>query len=243
MAKTRQDFELETGLADDFDGAISNAYFGVDARYAEVSGSSDPMLTLVLESPDLEQPAQQRYSCGAAKKWQVSNGGQEIVSETRPDSHIFNMSSRAGVLVGRMFELIGNGDKEKGRDFFIGRDHYMTQGDFYTGLNFHWKRQALKTVGGDTSDVLMPERYIGAVKVNGAKASATATVDTSALDSIVIDEVVKSGMIEREVKQAAMKNETLKANDAYMRDLISGPRLADLEKEGKLTRGPDGKYI
>ena len=243
MVKTREDFDLETGLADDFDGAISEAYFEVNPQYAEISGTTDPMLALVLESPGFDQPVETRYSTGGAKQWQTGRGGQEITSAKSPDSHRYNMNSRAGVLVSRMFELIGNGDKAKGQEFFLRRDHYMTEGAFYIGLNFHWKREKLPTVGGEPKDILMPNKYFGEVSL-GKKATAVAgapTDDLDALDTIVID--LASGKTEREVKVAAMKNEQLKANDTYMKELISGPKLKQLEDAGKLTKGPEGKFI
>lgn len=253
--KTMEDMGLDSGLADDFDGAIASAFFEVNTQYAEIAGVQDPMLTLVLDSPDFEDSAEQRYSCGAAKQWQIGRGGQEITSAKTPNSHRFNMSSRAGGLVSRMFELIGNGDKAKGQEFFVARDRYMTEGEFYNGLNFHWKREPMKTVSGESRDILMPMTYLGEVAPGNtspsAKSSTAPTVSTAStsttvvaddLDAIVIG--IASGKDARGVKIAAMKEEKLKANDAYMKDLISGSKLADLEKAGKLTKGPDGeKYI
>ena len=241
MVKTREDYELETGLADDFDGVIIDGFFEVNPQYSEISGTTDPMLTLAIESPDLEQPAETRYSCGGAKQWQIGRGGQEITSARNPDSHRFNMSSRAGVLVSRLFSLVGNGDKAKGQDFFIARDRYMTEGAFYIGLNCHWKREPLKTVGGEPRDVLMPDKYLGEVSPGKKAASTVAEAPTEDLDDIVIG--LASGKTEREVKMKAMKEDKLKANEVYMRELISGNKLEQLEDAGKIAKGPDGKFI
>ena len=244
MVKTREDYELETGLADDFDGVIADCFFEVNPQYSEISGTTDPMLTLVIESPDLEQPAETRYSCGGAKQWQIGRGGQEITSAKAPDSHRFNMNSRAGVLVSRLFTLVGNGNRAKGQDFFIARDRYMTEGTFYTGLNCHWKREPLKTVGGETRDVLMPDKYLGEVSSDkgvSRAAAGVAVAPTDDLDEIVVGMV--AGKTDREVKMTAMKEDKLKGNDAYMKELISGPKLKQLEDAGKIGKGPDGKYI
>jgi len=241
VVKTREDYELESGLADDFDGVITDAYFEVNPNPEYVAkAGEEPGLALIIESPDLDQPVHQWYSCGAAKQWQIGRGGQEITSAVRPDSHRFNMNSKGGVLVSRMFEIIGNGDRGKGQDFFIKRDRYMTEGAFYIGLNFHWLNKPAKMMGTDMP-VLSPVAYLGEVSP-GKPSKATITgVPTEDLDTIVIELV--SGKTEREVKMAAMKEDGLKANDAYMKELISGPKLKQLEDADKITRGPDGKYI
>ena len=50
MPKVRpEDRDLGSGLADDFDAAITDVTFGVKERYAELSGSQDPMGILTLE--------------------------------------------------------------------------------------------------------------------------------------------------------------------------------------------------
>ena len=251
MPKTREDYNLETGLADDFDGAITDAFFEVNVRYAEVSGTADPMLTIVIETDSIEQPVENRYSCGGAKKWQISRNGKEVISGKNPDSHGFVRTSRAGAMVDRMFELVGGGNKEKGVAFFQARDRYMTEGEFYTDLNFHWKREPMKVVGSsDTRDILMPSVFLGEVgkKTVSAKTGITTTTTTTTaatsddeLDNILIELV--SGKTEKEVKVAATRNDKLRASTDYMRNLISGTKLTDLEKSGKIGKGPDGKYI
>ncbi len=249
MSKTREDFELETGLFDDLDGVIANVFFGPPSGdYSALSGTADAGLYLVIETPDLEKPMEQFYSLGAKKAWKVTDNGEAVVSEAKPDSHAFNTSSRGGALVQRMMSLIGNGDMDKGKEFFIARDCYMTQKGFYTGLNFHWKREPLKTVGGESRDVLLPNKYLGEVKTAaGAKGpTGTGTTSTPSGDATVLDNIViglAEGKTERELKQAALKNDALKANSAYMKDLISGAILKKLETDGKLSKGPENKYV
>ena len=75
----------------------------------------------------------------------------------------FSTNSQAGMLVDRMVELVGNGDKSKGRDFFLKRGQ-MTQAEFYNGLWFHWKRETMTTVGGQELTLLMPTQYLGEVE-------------------------------------------------------------------------------
>lgn len=238
MGKTREDYELETGLANDFDGTITDVYFGAPRKeYAELGGTSEPGLYLILETPDLEQPVEQWYSCGAAKQWQVGRGGKEITSAKSPDSHRFNMNSRAGVIVARMFELVGEGDKKKGQEFFLKRDRYMTESEFFTGLSFHWLREPLKTVSGESRDVLMPNKYLG----EAVPAVKKAEVPTEDLDAVLIS--LAEGKVARELKQAAMKDEKISASKDYLNEVIKGTKLTELEKLGKLVKSPEGRYL
>ncbi len=242
MPKTREDYDLDSGLATDFDCTFS-AEFGTNTQYVNKvnagGGNMDPnevFLNLTMDSPDLDKPVKQSYSIGSGKKWMANKDGSEITSEANPDSHRFNMNSSGGKLVARMFELVGGGDKNKGQDFFIARDMYMTQTGFYNGIMFHMNQEKTKTQSGE-SNIMLPDKYLGEAKV---AAKSTAGVD---LDKIVID--LSQGKTDRELKAAAVKNDELKKpeNAAYLRDLISGTKLGNLEKDNKLTKGPDGKYI
>jgi len=239
---TREDFELETGLADDFDGLIVGAYFGVKSEYAAIAGTSDPMIMLQLENPEFEQPVEQGWACGGAKQWEIGEGGKEIVSGTRPESHRFNMNSRAGKLVTAMFELVGGGNKVKGQEFFQKRDKFMTESGFYTDLNFHWKRVPMTTVSGESRDVLMPNAYLGEVKT-----AAKATAPTKEVSGDLVDKVIAlaEGKTARELKQTVVK-ELDKAAPGYKEIIalvLSGKLIEDLKAQDKLTEGPDGKFI
>ena len=90
-------------------------------------------------------------------------------------------------------------------------------------------------MGGDETDVLLPTTFLGEAK------GATPKAEVADLDSVVCD--LAAGKSDRELKAAATKHPILKENLPYMRELVSGGKIAQLEKEGKLTRGPDGKFI
>lgn len=229
-----EDFELESGLADDFNGTTTSARFGINSRYAEVSGSTDPMVFLTLESPDLSQPIEQGWGTGKAKEWEVQSGERELISRKQSDAHRYNMSSRAGQLVAAMITAVGEGDRVKGQKFFAERGHYMTQAEFYEGLTFHWKRQKLSTVGGETSDVLLPDKFLGTA-VGAPKAE---TVDVSELVM-----AFASGKTEKELKQGLVKDPVLSKNNELMSQVFNKGLLAALEKSGQLVKGPDQKFI
>ena len=116
----------------------------------------------------------------------------------------------------------------------------MTQGGFYEGLNFHWNLKTMTYKIGEktiVNQVMLPTKFNGASVV----VSAPATTKVDDLDVVVIE--LSAGRTDRELKQAVIRDERFKGKDAYLKELINGPRLANLEKEGKLTKGPDGKFI
>ena len=234
MPKLKEgDLEPESGLADDVDAAIVSVRFDVRREYEEKSGSSDPMLLLMLQGPELDQPIEQAYSIGGVKRWEAQSGGRVVVSAKQPDSHRWNAKSRAGELVERMFALIGGGDRKKGQEFFRARDHYMTEADFYTGLNFHWKREKKSTVGGEEREILMPVAYLGEVK---ATAGVAAPSLSDATDKLV---VLAVGKTEREVKAALLKEPDLRDNTALLNEVFNKNLLGRLEVEGRLAKEGD----
>ena len=242
MGKVRpEDKELETGLMDDFDGTIVDVRFEEPrAEYAAISGTSDPVLTLTLESPEMNTPIEQTYSIGAAKQWQVSRGGKEVISAKNPDTHRFNRNCRAGVLVDSLCEVVGSGDKQKGQDALFDRvknDRYMTEAEFYIGLSCHWLRKPLSTVGGETRDVLMPCAYLGEAPVSGKKTSTPVEVSEEDEQSII---AIALGKNEVGFRSAAIRE--LKGKNALLNLIINKDLIKKLVDEGKLTVDDGGLY-
>ncbi len=240
---TRQDFELEIGgKFDDFDAVITNPYFGDPPKDYKAEGCG---LMLPLVSPDFEKPNDKFFSIGAVKKWKVINNGAAVESEVNPDLHAFTDKSNGGKLFKRMTELIGNGDVSKGTDFFIARGYTMTQAAMYAGLKFHWKSEEYIGVEDKKFPILLPNKYLGedtsvAATVAPAAGKQAASSDTGELDALVIKNA--SGKTEKEVKTWAVRDATVSKDTAYMKTLVSGPKLAELERDGKLTKF-DGKYV
>ncbi len=249
MSKSIDEMRTESGLISDVVGTITSAYFGPPTgKYAELGGV-DPGLHIVLEGEDIEKPYDQFYACGAAKKWQVAENGQALVSEVNPNSHGFNKSSRAGTLVNEMALKIGEGNLEKGLQFLADRDYWMTQAPFYVGLTFFWKTKPLSTVAKEgeekgSRDVLLPDKFIGASKPASAPVNAAppppVQADTSDLDICLID--LSHGKTFQEIRQLALKRDDFKANSAYMKTVINGTALARLEKDGLVSKDASGKY-
>ena len=256
MPKTKEDFQPDTsgGFLDGSDGDIVAAEF-VEASedYAKkmaTGGASEAPaigLNLTIESPDLQQPLEQWFSIGSGDVWEIKDGGKEIVNTKHPDRHSFRGGKRpcrGSSLVEAMAKAIGDGNVDKGQEFFIKRDRYMTEKGFYVGLSFDWGRFTLPTAKeGTTSDVPLPVAFLGEAS-GGKPAKAEATVDTEAIEKLVID--IVQGKTEREVKSELIRKHKNDIPEAYMKELVSGNGLKKLEEEGKITKdaeGADGKYL
>ena len=233
MGKVREeDMQLSSGLQDDFDAVIASVEFGISKEYALKSGTSDPMLTLTFGSEEAESFSQS-YSIGGARQWQIGKGGKEVISQIQPDAHSWNMNSRAGTLVKRMFQLVGNGDMKKGQQFFLSRDRYMTEADFYIGLKFHWKREKMQTLGGEERDVLLPVAWIGEVKT-----VVKGTVPDTSMKKVI---ELAIGKTERELKGAILEDPELSKNLDLLDKIFKENLLQTLETGGKLVK-VDGKF-
>lgn len=254
MVKTREDYEPEvTGFLDDVDGAIVDAYFEPNPRpeYQQKAGMG-PGLTIIVDTPSLDRPYEQWYSVGPEDHWKIGKDGQEVVNIKKPDKHQFNKQSRAWDFVDAVVATLGEGDMAKGQDVLIKRDKFMTEAPLYVGLNFHWRRKPLPTVGGGTTEVPLPVTYLGEVapgKRESPKAATAVRADTSEIDNVIAE--MASGKTVTELKKAVMVakregkfgDKPFVPDDAYIRDLISGKRLEELENEAKIVKDAEGKYI
>ena len=239
-----EDFELGSGLLDDFDGVVEDAWFAPPRQeYIDrTGGEPTPFLHLSIVSPDADQPIEQVYSIGTARQWQVERDGKEVVSGKKPDYHNFVANSRGGELVGRIIELAGGGDKAKGVQAVKERGFLMTEAEFFVGLNAHWERESRLTVGGDTRDILLPTAIHG---FGEAEAVATPGAAGLPFSDEEIEKLVglASGRTEQQLKQQVMRDAGLKKNKELLNSVFNKNLLKELEAAEKLTRGPDGKYI
>ena len=230
-----EDFALESGLANAFDGAVTDAWFAPPREeYVQRSGGEPtPFLHLKLEGPDLDSPIDQVWSTGSAKQWKAVRDGKEIVSEKNPNLHAFVESSRAGELVGRIITLAGEGDKKKGVQVLKARGYLMTEAEFYLGLNFHWEREKKFTVGGEERDVLMPTVLLGmdATAVSSPKESAYSDADVETVKGLA------KGKTEQQFKQQLMRS-ALKDNKQLLNEVFNGNFMQE-----HLVKDPSGKFI
>lgn len=251
MVKTRDDFQADVGaFLDGVSGDVVDTEFDIaSGDYADkvMMGGADVqppvVVKLTIASPELERPAVQSFSVGSQDIWEILDNGKRIQNTKNPDRHLFRKGSRAWSLVEAMMTAVGEGKIEKGQEFFIKRDKYMTEADFYTGLSWDWAAKPLPTVGGGTTNTPLPVKFLGEAKAMAGKAVApVAEVEDEALDAIIIAEAIDK--TDRELKSFAVRNPNIKKNDAYMKAIVSGKKLKELEEAGKLTKDPDTqKYI
>jgi len=266
MPKSREDFQPDVGgFLDGVSGEIVDAMFDIaSGDYADkvMLGGADAkppvVLTLTVNSPDRVDPVTQSWSVGSQDIWEIINGGKAIQNIKNPDKHSFRSGSRAMSLVEALMTVAGDGDLEKGQDIIIQRNHYMTEAAFYIGFNVTWATQLLATVqGGTPKPVPLPESLISiasakaatkpgvktavkpAVKAAAAAAPEAEASDTADLDQVLVDNA--SGKSEKELKSFAVRNATIKANDVYMKAVVSGKKLRELEAVGTLTMDPESK--
>jgi len=240
---------------DDTDGDIVEAEFTVaSGEYADkvMTGGGDTkvpiVIKLTIESPDLEKPAVQSFSVGSQEQWEIEDDGKSIKNVKNPDKHNFRKGSVAMALVESMMTTIGDGKLEKGQDFFIKRDTYMTEAKFYEGLSFHWATKELSfDIGGRkfTTKPPLPEKYIGEVKSSSKEKPASKkaeSTDNEELDAVLVENA--AGKAERELKSFVVRSGEFKGHDVYIKAVVSGKRLKELEDAGTLVKDPDsGKYI
>ncbi len=158
---TREDFELESGLPDDFDAVITRSWFGFKEEYQK---GQVPLLLLDLEGEEIE-PTNVAFSIGA--DWKIVDGGHRV--EHPKGKKRFVMTSMIGRLIDRVVNQMDIEMWERG---------FPTEADIWTGLAFHWKREEitfgpgiLEEKGGKTTH-LMPTDYLPDYKVGEAAAPA-----------------------------------------------------------------------
>ena len=247
MTKTREDFKPDVGgFLDGVSGDIVDAEFAIaSGQYADKvmlgdAGATPPVvLTLTVESPGFEKPINQSFSVGAQDQWEIAADGKSVTNKN-PDKRSFRRGSRAMDLVEAMITAVGDGDVAKGQDFFIKRDHYMTEAGFYIGTSWDWVRKNMPTVSGTPTPVPLPVKMLGETIVKGKPATKKAeAVEDDALDKILTDNA--SGKKENELKSFAVRNVEIKKNEVYMRAVVSGKKLKELEDSGSLTMDPTTK--
>lgn len=156
----REDFELESGLPDDFDAVIARSWFGYKSEYQK---GTVPLLLLDLEGEEIES-TNVAFSIGA--DWKIVEGNRV---EHPKGKKRFVMTSMIGRLIDRVVNQIGIELWERG---------FPTEADIWQGLAFHWKREEftfgpgiLEEKGGKTTH-LMPTDFLPDYKIGEAAAPA-----------------------------------------------------------------------
>lgn len=151
-------YALSTGLIDDFDGTITEAYFGTDAAYND---GDTILLILEISTDDPDRPSiTEKLSTGTG--WVIENSGANIVSENGKPRK-FNQNSRVGMVLAAALAA-GAGDIMRGKGTPM-------DAATWTGLAFHWDRVKIKGFNGEEKEVLLPTSVLGEVGSSSAPAS------------------------------------------------------------------------
>ncbi len=275
MAKSREDYAPDVGgFLDNVDVDITKVSFAVaTGEYADkiLMGGGDQkppvVMTVTYEGPELEKPREQSYSVGNSELWEVSDDGSFITNKKDSTKHGFRRGSRAYSLIEAMFLAVGGASEdditevftnpklkknvqaelEKGQDFFIKRDAFMTENIFAEGLSFHMVSMKLPTVEGkEPSSVPLPVKFLGDKKPSKGKVvpagKKTVATTNDALDKIIIE--TASGKTDKEIKVFAVRHDVVKKDAGYLKGVVDGSVLKRLEDAGSITKDPEsGKFI
>lgn len=150
----------ETGLADDFDATIANAYFATDSRYNK---GQTLLLTLEAVSPDTEV-GQQRivYSCGNG--WTTVDGGKTAKHETKGYNAGFHQSTAVRKFINRVLDFGPEVEAAlRARDNDLGQ----LRADVWVGMILHFANERIEygaTSGLEARNRLMPNKFLGMAK-------------------------------------------------------------------------------
>lgn len=152
-------FETYDGLPDDFDGTITEPYFGYDTDYM---GGDKLALMFTLVSAELEAPEKMLF--GTGKDWEPDKTprGSRI---DRKGKQSFHKNSGCGVLLDAM--------KAAGAiDAMRKSDAIPMEAAMYDGLSFHWERKEFTydlDEGKKVTSRLLPTKFLGVETTSNGK--------------------------------------------------------------------------
>lgn len=106
-------FELSSGLVEDFDGTITDAFYTYDAAY----NNGDSCVLKLVVTPDedgLFDDGETTLMYPAGERFEPADNGKEVIHESGKRKN-FNKNSGVGLLIGSVAELDGGIDLLKSR--------------------------------------------------------------------------------------------------------------------------------
>lgn len=163
------EYELESGLPDDFDFQIDRAEFGYDPEYKDAQGGNPLLLVWHGHSltPGAEVTRPILWSTGTG--WVSRDGGRTATHERGKKN--FVKTSIVGQLIARCAFIPGSEEFAK---VVAARKTRWTEARLWEGMKFHLKREAVSFgTGLEERERLMPTAFLGVV---GELAAQGATV-------------------------------------------------------------------
>jgi len=132
--RTKDTWDTDSGLPDDFDFHITGASFGYRSEYMD---GEVPLLIWEGESPD-EDVESIIWPCGQG--WEVIKGGAEV---EHPKRSRFVKTSMMGHLINRVVNELGVDMRSRGK---------ATEASVWKGLGFHMRREEIEYGSGILED-------------------------------------------------------------------------------------------
>jgi len=208
------DWTTDTGLVSDYEGTITEAWFGPNPQNPE-----NTMLFLQMETDSEEQPViTERYNCGP--DWTSTDGGKSV---THPNKDKFNRNSQVGILVDRVAALAG--EEMRGRGSARQASTWVGTRWFMEASTRSGKR---RDTGEEwTSTKNYPSKFLGVATGEGSASvgdGASGTFDAllSSLDGAAIAkiEVYANTLTFEEWVDKVMEVDGVLANDKLVAALV-----------------------
>lgn len=142
MAKTRDSWATDTGLLDDYDITVDEAWFGEDEEGDDGRIFLFLRGTAVTDDGEEHEDHTERYSTG--KNWEVVEDGDEVENATGRQR--FNQNAGLGRLINA---LVGLGEDEAE---FLSKRGDTFQAKTYRGLTMHMKGRVVSKWKNDDGD-------------------------------------------------------------------------------------------
>lgn len=162
-------YSLSSGLLDDFDGTVSEAWFATDAAYND---GSTVLLILDLATDDPDRP-QETLKLSTGTGWVIEDSGRRIVAESGKNRS-FNKSSVIGGFLQAALEA-GAGETMRARGIPM-------EAATWQGLKFHFNRVDVVGFDGEKKERLLPTGFLGAD--GGAVAGGAAPAAQGSSDEV-----------------------------------------------------------
>lgn len=230
MGKNDETYETTSGLVDDFDVLIEDAWFATDQRYNNgqtvmLFWKSTPLSEVDDSVPEEFWDGGIRFACG--KDWETLDGGKTV--EHPKELKKFNSQSAYGMLINKAIEY-GALDVLKKRG-------PSQDASIWVGLKFHMKREEFSfKIGGEEvkRDRLLPTKFLGVGDEDAPKSSSSKGAKAEKADVPDLPE-------ETMTKLREVKGET-DSHSAFVDAVMELPDLAGDVKIIKAIATPDGIY-
>lgn len=162
------DWNTASGLPDDYDFDIYEAYFGFVDEYKDMAGNLQPLL--IWEGRDRQGLDREREVFSIGSGWTIIDNGRQVAApdaDTPTRRKKFVASSIYGTLIDTMSTM--------GLREIMARRGSSRDARIWEGLSFHMKRVEIKYGGRLENRVRpMPVSYNGEIQVAARQASPTA---------------------------------------------------------------------